>query len=246
MSPPIRDGSGSSIGSIRLGDGSEISEVRTGAGDVLFSGSAIPDTGKEYNIYDVRDVSGSDGDNISSLNDQERGDDLTGNATLRTNGANGKQYLELSTSQTMDVSFSSAISQPFEYMIVAKLRDNNNNYGIIDGDARNEGYISTFDSSWEIFADGTGATGGTEDTDLHIFNAYFDTDNSNFELLIDNNSVITDDDNGSASRGGHTVGALGDGARNAPLDKYYSVFFNDMLVSSERQNWFDYLFSIYG
>jgi len=37
MSPPIRDGSGSSIGSIRLGDGSEIAEVRTGAGDVLFS-----------------------------------------------------------------------------------------------------------------------------------------------------------------------------------------------------------------
>jgi hypothetical protein len=42
MSPPIRDGSGSSIGSIRLGDGTEISEVRTGAGDVLFS--AIPDS----------------------------------------------------------------------------------------------------------------------------------------------------------------------------------------------------------
>jgi len=42
MSPPIRDGSGSSIGAIRLGDGSEIAEVRTGAGDVLFS--AIPDS----------------------------------------------------------------------------------------------------------------------------------------------------------------------------------------------------------
>jgi len=37
MSPPIRDGSGNSIGAIRLGDGTEISEVRTGAGDVLFS-----------------------------------------------------------------------------------------------------------------------------------------------------------------------------------------------------------------
>jgi len=46
MSPPIRDGSGSSIGSIRLGDGSEISEVRTGAGDVLFSAgpSTVPIT----------------------------------------------------------------------------------------------------------------------------------------------------------------------------------------------------------
>jgi len=44
MSPPIREGSGDSIGAIRLGDGSEIAEVRTGAGDVLFSGSAIPDS----------------------------------------------------------------------------------------------------------------------------------------------------------------------------------------------------------
>jgi len=41
MSPPIRDGSGDTIGSIRLGDGSEISEVRTGAGDVLFSGTTV-------------------------------------------------------------------------------------------------------------------------------------------------------------------------------------------------------------
>jgi len=45
MSPPIRDGSGNDIGAIRLGDGSEISEVRTGAGDVLFSGFSIPDSG---------------------------------------------------------------------------------------------------------------------------------------------------------------------------------------------------------
>jgi len=43
MSPPIRDGSGDSIGAIRLGDGSEIAEVRTGAGDVLFSADTIVD-----------------------------------------------------------------------------------------------------------------------------------------------------------------------------------------------------------
>jgi len=43
MSPPIRDGSGSNIGSIRLGDGTEIAEVRTGAGDVLFE-AGVPDS----------------------------------------------------------------------------------------------------------------------------------------------------------------------------------------------------------
>ena len=54
MSPPIRDGSGSSIGSIRLGDGSEISEVRTGAGDVLFSAgpeSTLLAYGSDDNIF---------------------------------------------------------------------------------------------------------------------------------------------------------------------------------------------------
>jgi len=51
MSPPIRDGSGNDIGSIRLGDGSEISEVRTGAGDVLFSGSdTIVDDFEDNNL----------------------------------------------------------------------------------------------------------------------------------------------------------------------------------------------------
>jgi len=57
MSPPIRDGSGNSIGAIRLGDGSEVSEVRTGAGDVLFSGSAIPDSATHQ--YKLDEGSGS-------------------------------------------------------------------------------------------------------------------------------------------------------------------------------------------
>jgi len=61
MSPPIRDGSGNSIGSIRLGDGTEISEVRTGAGDVLFSAvseSTLLAYGSDDNDVYVHDVGG--------------------------------------------------------------------------------------------------------------------------------------------------------------------------------------------
>ncbi|AFH21633.1 hypothetical protein OSG_eHP5_00215, partial [environmental Halophage eHP-5] len=61
MSPPIREGSGSSIGSIRLGDGTEISEVRTGAGDVLFSAvseSTLLAYGSDDNDVYVHDVGG--------------------------------------------------------------------------------------------------------------------------------------------------------------------------------------------
>jgi len=67
MSPPIRDGSGSSIGSIRLGDGSEIAEVRTGAGDVLFS--AIPDSGVARWTFDDADTSGSTAIDVFGNND---------------------------------------------------------------------------------------------------------------------------------------------------------------------------------
>jgi hypothetical protein len=72
MSPPIRDGSGNSIGSIRLGDGSEISEVRTGAGDVLFSSGPLVKS--EFYRYLTADfttsswsdsINGNDIDNIS-------------------------------------------------------------------------------------------------------------------------------------------------------------------------------------
>jgi len=71
MSPPIRDGSGNSIGAIRLGDGTVISEVRTGAGDVLFS--AVPDSVvTQYTFEDQTDptadtVGSNDGSLIGSV-----------------------------------------------------------------------------------------------------------------------------------------------------------------------------------
>jgi hypothetical protein len=71
MSPPIRDGSGNSIGSIRLGDGTEISEVRTGTGDVVFSGDAIPDSViLRYNAEDENTTTATDsiGSNDGTLN----------------------------------------------------------------------------------------------------------------------------------------------------------------------------------
>jgi len=83
MSPPIRDGSGSSIGSIRLGDGSEISEVRTGAGDVVFSGSIIPESLVLRYTMDSADTTSS------TITDVVNNNDATNNgATTGVSGAN--------------------------------------------------------------------------------------------------------------------------------------------------------------
>jgi len=93
MSPPIRDGSGNSIGSIRLGDGSEISEVRTGAGDVLFSATTIPDASDLQNpdiYYTVTEGSGT------SLSDEQGAIDGTVNgATWESGEGVGDAYLSL-------------------------------------------------------------------------------------------------------------------------------------------------------
>jgi len=69
MTPPIREGDGDGIGSIRLGDGTEIAEARTGAGDVLFSAEPeIPDSVVDHfeeSLY---------GDQAKSLSDYYSGD----------------------------------------------------------------------------------------------------------------------------------------------------------------------------
>jgi len=94
MSPPIRDGSGDSIGSIRLGDGSEIAEVRTGAGDVLFSASPIPDSALTQDLVawyrfedgDARDYASSSEFPSVTWGDSTAFDGTVDGATFQSSG----------------------------------------------------------------------------------------------------------------------------------------------------------------
>jgi len=100
MSPPIRDGSGNSIGSIRLGDGSEISEVRTGAGDVLFS--AIPDSTIHH--WPIDAGSGS------NLTDEVGNVDATINGASWVNDSDKGSVLDFNSSNNEDVTTDSNVS----------------------------------------------------------------------------------------------------------------------------------------
>lgn len=210
---------------------------------------AIPDSGVLRNNYDLRTLSGSDGDPISTVADQEGSDDLTGDATLRTSGINGQNTAEHDGSNDiLDVSFGSGVSQPYEYFVVGRLRDNSNNYAITDGDSRPEGYLVTQNGSWQIYAGGTAPTGGSEDTNIHIFNVRFDDSNSDNALIIDGGTPTIGPQGGAgtASRGGHTIAALGDGARTAPLDWGHMLFFSDKLSTSKRNEFGNYLADEWG
>jgi len=95
MSPPIRDGSGNTIGAIRLGDGTEISEVRTGGGDVLFSagfGSVVEDF--EASRYGNQGLSLSDrfGGDLGKYSRQQT-TVLNGSFTLEHTGTSGFQTI---------------------------------------------------------------------------------------------------------------------------------------------------------
>jgi len=81
MSPPIRDGSGNSIGSIRLGDGSEMAEVRTGAGDVLFGAITAPDPVTDFTTAGDGGFTISTGTPLSVSHDAEGAGDAGGLAS---------------------------------------------------------------------------------------------------------------------------------------------------------------------
>jgi len=124
MSPPIRAGSGDSIGSIRLGVGSEISEVRTGAGDVLFSGSAIPDS-VQYQV-NAKELSGfNDGDTVNTRPAQVGQNDMNtvnGDPEYQSSAINGYAGVvyDSSNSEYHSVSYASDISEPYTVIVVYK------------------------------------------------------------------------------------------------------------------------------
>jgi len=113
MSPPIRDGSGSSIGAIRLGDGSEISEVRTGAGDVLFS-AAIPIPDSAIAQYDFRLEDGT-----TPVTDQIGNNNLS-NGSYSGVGVtiNGNQAGDFSGSEQVDGLFESTSERIVVYTVL--------------------------------------------------------------------------------------------------------------------------------
>jgi len=202
MSPPIRDGSGSSIGSIRLGDGSEISEVRTGAGDVLFS--AIPDTAVAQ--YDATQAPSTG--SISSITDQINNHDLSGSASVLSSGINGKQTFRFGGSERMD-SGTPSLSRDLAVAIVFQIQESASNVKMIHGsDSNGDVFIQTGAGSGDQYKSRTGTVtsgnaGGTVDNNPHLGIHTFQSGGGG-ELEIDGTQII-DYGDGSAGLDGFTL-----------------------------------------
>jgi len=184
MSPPIRDGSGNSIGSIRLGDGSEISEVRTGAGDVVFSAAPPIPNSAILQVDPVASFSSTDdGASITgSIPDESgNGNDLgndQGGATVVDNGINGVLSLDFDRGpDEYSVSFPT-IPQPTTTFAVVQYQDTSPHevYGSASGGSEHifQGHVNGTD---RITA-GTILSDGASDQNPHLFTLIFDGLNS--------------------------------------------------------------------
>jgi len=213
MSPPIREGSGDSIGSIRLGDGSEIAEVRTGAGDVLFSAEP-PDSGDLRARYDAIGLSKSDGDPVSTWSDTTgNANDLTaGVAPAYQSGAiNSEPAVRFNgADEFLDVSFSQ-ISAPFHVFLVGVDLTGSNSAQTFFYDGTSEfeagffGDNSSFSNTWTMFS-GSRLQGGSEDANPHIWSMFWDGSNATLRL---DGSQIAKGDPGSPVLNGFTLGSIG-------------------------------------
>jgi len=198
MSPPIRDGSGSSIGSIRLGDGTEISEVRTGAGDVLFS--AIPDsvvlqytaTGSSVSDGSVPDDSG--GTEAMALNGDPQDTTLSDGSDAIAFDNNGDYGLYRLPSQLE----SSGLEQ-FSWEICQEFTTSGNFTGITNGDDQSIqfGYEKDGTDTFSFFLrDKNNTSDKIKITDSSLFDGNrrslslaIDVPNGSVDAWVDGNSV---------------------------------------------------------
>jgi len=236
MSPPIREGSGDSIGSIRLGDGSEISEVRTGAGDVLFS--AIPDS-----VHLYTEETGNDGNAISTWSDTSPSspiEDLTAaggeEATLKTNVKNNKNILRSSNDAYYDVSYGTNISPPYQTFFVFKLDATGNSNYIMDGGVLNEVSFRELNNQYQVYNSSNTYFGSVStDTNWHLAEIFSGDSNNDAYLQIDNKTKDTSSIN-LDTRTGRSVGgnADGDSFSFPDMDAGELREFDRKLTSDER------------
>jgi hypothetical protein len=211
MSPPIRDGSGSSIGSIRLGDGSEISEVRTGAGDVLFS--AIPDSvvaNGRASEYDGSQWVADIGPNLPDAGGNPAQKQITENSTTfdvveyqRSNG---------DFSETTNISLS---GDPQAVILAFKQRTPNsgNNEHALDGPSANQfTYLNSSSTNHRVISGSSDAAGGSPNSDFFV--GTIEGDGSTLRFIINDNtsSPLLSDSNGFDNLTGLRLGRQGGGS----------------------------------
>lgn len=182
------------------------------------TGLAIPDSEGLHARFDATSLSLSDQDSVTTWVDETgNGNALTAGSapTYIDSGINGNPSVRFDgTDDFLNVSWS-AISQPTNIYIVAKLRSTGSNAYLIDGGSANEQAFRERSGVWSLFAGNSNVNGSSVDSNNHIFSLFVDGSNSYFRVdgSVDGSGIA-----GSSSLSGLTVGSKGDQTNFGPFD----------------------------
>jgi len=223
MTPPPTSIDGTDITGATI-DGTEVKEITVDGDTVFTAGLEIPQTGLLHD-WDLRNVSGSDGDPIGTVTDQQGSDDLTQTTsskqpTLRT-GANGINNLQVARHDGSDdlltTTLASTVTQPIDTFVVFRINTISAGGRVVAGGSRDEQTLSINNlnsGEWAILA-GNKVTGGSTDTNAHLGTVGFDGANSEFRL--DQSDEVTGDF-GTNSLSGFATGSAPDGVGPLAVD----------------------------
>jgi hypothetical protein len=204
----------------------------------------IPDSGDLQHHYIAGGETYNHGDEITTYTDQEGTLDLSdlGDPKYQTNVINGEPVSRYDGTDDAHQNSSSSISQPLHIFVVGKLNtlSNGNNQQFTGGTVQVQ-YDNSADA-WGLFA-GSAISGGSPDTNFHIFTAKFDGANS--YLRVDGTQLVSGD------AGTNRFSDLHLGANKAPNqwlngDIAEVPIHGSVLSSSAESDWETYLSDKYG
>jgi hypothetical protein len=210
-------------------------------GQTVF-GNAIPDSGLVHR-YDWSDGSTT----TSTVPDLEGSDDLTGTFTDLNATIGGVQAGTFDgSSDVVDATFGSSISQPFEIFIVGRLRTTAGGGSFptfIDGGTNDEASIrnngDNGDHDYIVGRSGmSGAAAAT--TDARVWSLLSKASGSTSEGFVDGSQDATGDLS-TTSLTGVSTGARPDGSRPAPFDAGELLVYDQELSDPYRNEVEQYL-----
>lgn len=166
----------------------------------------------------------------SQIDDLESDLDLTGSVSdIETDGIDDNDIARFDGSgDLMDANRSSAVEQPYDYYLVAKMRsiDDSNRTYIADASAgsRNVALTNDVNGEWELIVNGSPyGSGVSGDSDYHLFHVEIRDDA--FALRLDDSEILSDNDT-VGDFDGITVGGRAGGSGEAPLDFAESLWYD--------------------
>ena len=167
-----------------------VSSVEINNGVLTLSESTLPDEEDVLAWYDFSEEDGS----LPVTDKSGNGYDLSGDYSGVSQSINGVQAGYFDGTDDFISSTFTAVPQPNQVFIVAKfdvVTNGQNDIDLFDSEANDATQLlgqANSGQNWRIYA-GDSVVGGSEDTDIHVFNGFYNTSNS--VLRIDSTEIAT-------------------------------------------------------